>query len=109
MNTVPYKRRSRPLLLGEEVDTKVQLYLKKDQEGGRGVSAIAALQYDKTKLVEFGGHIELNRNWTHELMKNIFVLMIISLCHLYHKNIVSYTCMYVKSDTIHQRRVWGQT
>ena len=33
--------------------------------------------------------------------------MIILLCHLYHNNIVSY--MYVKSDRIHQRTVWGQT
>ena len=29
VNTVPYKRRCRPLLLGEEVDTKVQLYIRK--------------------------------------------------------------------------------
>ena len=46
-------------------------------------------------------------NPTTELITNSFVLMIIYLCHLYHNNIVSY--MYVKSDTIHQRRVWGQT
>ena len=26
------------------------------------------LQYDKTKLVEFGGHIELNRYWAHALL-----------------------------------------
>ena len=43
-----------------------------------------------------------------ELIKNIFVL-IISLYHLYHNNIVSYMYMHVKSDTIHQRMVWGQT
>ena len=29
VNTVPYKRRGRPLLLGEEADTKVQMYLRK--------------------------------------------------------------------------------
>ena len=33
---------------------------------------------------------------TTDLVTNSFVLMIISLCHLYHNNIVSY--MYVKSD-----------
>ena len=30
-------------------------------------------------------------NPTTVLIKNVFVLMIISLCHLHHNNIVSYT------------------
>ena len=38
---------------------------------------------------------------TTDLVTNSFVLMIISLCHLYHNNIVSYMYMYMylKSDT----------
>ena len=29
---------------------------------------MAVLQYDKTRLVEFGGHTELNRYWDHVLL-----------------------------------------
>lgn len=50
---------------GPEVETKVQAYLKKVRDGGGAVLAriamVAArgilLSCDKTKLVEFGGHV----------------------------------------------------
>ena len=69
----------RPLLLGQELDTKVQLYLKKVRDGGGAVSAqiaIAAawgilLKCDRTKLAELGGHVELNRQWAHSLLKGM--------------------------------------
>ena len=64
------KKRGRSLLLGQDIDKRVQDYLKKVREGGGVVSArivIAAargllLHSDRTKLVEFGGHVELNRH-----------------------------------------------
>ena len=34
VKVIPFKKRGRPLLLGEELDTKVQLYLKKVRRRG---------------------------------------------------------------------------
>ena len=65
MTVLPPKKRGRPVLLGEDLDGKVQLYLQKVREGGGVVSARIAmaaargilLSCDQTKLVEFGGHV----------------------------------------------------
>ena len=34
LTVLPPKKRGRPVLLGEDLDTKVQLYLQKVREGG---------------------------------------------------------------------------
>ena len=65
---LPTKKRGRRVLLGDDLDWKVQLYLKKVREGRGVVSAriamVAArgivLTCDRSMLVEFGGHVELN-------------------------------------------------
>ena len=70
LTVLPPKKRGRPVLLGEDLDTKVQLYLRKVREGGGVVSARIAmaaargvlLSFERSKLVEFGGHIEVNRH-----------------------------------------------
>ena len=59
---LPPKKRGRRVLLGEELDAKVQMYLKKVREGGGVVSAriaVAAakgilLTCDKSMLTEYG-------------------------------------------------------
>ena len=79
MTVLPAKKRGRPVLLGEDLDGKVQLYLKKVREGGGVVSARIAmaaargilLSCDQTKLVEFGGHVELNRHWAYSLLSRM--------------------------------------
>ena len=38
VSALPSKKRGRPVLLGQELDQKVQLYLKKVREGGGAVS-----------------------------------------------------------------------
>ena len=76
LTVLPPKKRGRPVLLGEDLDTKVQLYLRKVREGGGVVSArivMAAargvlLSCERSKLVEFGGHIEVNRHWAYSLL-----------------------------------------
>ena len=76
---LPLQKRGRPVLLGQELDSQVQMYLKKVREGGGAVSArivMAAargilLKCDRSKLVEFGGYIELNRQWAHSLLKRM--------------------------------------
>ena len=68
------KRRGRSVLLGEDLDAKLQLYLKYVHSGGGIVSSrIAArgllLSYDKYRLAEFGGPVHLNRHWAYSLIK----------------------------------------
>ena len=69
------------MLLGKDLDQKVQLYLHKVREGGGVVSARIAMaaargillscDSDRAKLVEFGGHIHLNRHWAYSLFKRM--------------------------------------
>ena len=74
----PIKRR-RPILLGQELDSLVQMYLRKVREGGGTVSArivIATargilLKCNRSKLVEFGGHVQLDRQWAHSLLQRM--------------------------------------
>ena len=79
IDSLPLKKRGRDLLLGEELDRKVQEYLKNVRSSGGVVSARIAmaaargilLSYDKNMLAEFGGPIELNRNWAYSLLKRM--------------------------------------
>ena len=76
---LPEKKRGRPVLLGDELDEKVQVYLKKIREGGGVVSAritMAAargivMSCDRNMLAEFGGHVDLNRNWAYALLRRM--------------------------------------
>ena len=79
VSSLPLKKRGRPLLLGEELDTKVQMYLKKVRNRGGVVSStitVAAakgilLHCDREKLAEFGGHISLSRQWGFCLLERM--------------------------------------
>ena len=63
-------------MLGVQVEEQVQTYLKKIREQGGVVSAsivVAAskgilLSIDQSQLVEFGGHINLSREWAYKLL-----------------------------------------
>ena len=76
ISSLPLRKRGRPPLLGEELDMKVELYLRKVRQSRGAVSArilMAAargilLKCDRTKLAEFGGHVELKRNWANSLL-----------------------------------------
>lgn len=76
VTSLPCKKRGRTLLLGDDLDMKVQMYLKKVRsEGGVMTARIAMamargilLSCDKTKLEEFGGHVHLNRHWAYSLL-----------------------------------------
>ena len=75
----PYKKRGKPLLLGEDLDKVVQNYLEKLREFGgcvsSGIVVVAArgivLTYDRSLLKEFGGHIELTKFWARSLIKRM--------------------------------------
>ena len=76
---LPVKKRRRLVLLGHELDTLVQKYLRKVRDGRGAISTrivMAAargiiLKCDRNKLVEFGGYIEINRQWAHSLLKRM--------------------------------------
>ena len=73
---LPPKKRGRPLLLGKNLDKQVQLYLRKMRENGGVVTVsvvVAAargivMSRDRTQLAEFGGHIQLTRQWAYHLL-----------------------------------------
>ena len=68
LTLLPAKKRGRHLLLGTEIDQRVQAYLKRVRDGGGVVTARIAtaaargvlLSYDWFRLAEYGGHIKLN-------------------------------------------------
>ena len=76
LSVLPQKKRGRPVLLGKDLDSKVQAYLKKVRDGGGAVSARIAmaaargilLSCDRSMLEEFGGSVRLNRHWAHSLL-----------------------------------------
>lgn len=76
---LPPKKRGRLLLLGKNIDKQVQLYLRKMRENGGVVTAsvvVAAargivMSRDRTQLAEFGGHIQLSRQWAYHLLSRM--------------------------------------
>lgn len=73
------KKRGRPLLLGDCVEQQLQLYLKKIREHGGVVTAsvvVAAargilISTDRSKLIEFGGYIDLSRQWAYHFLRRM--------------------------------------
>ena len=71
-------RRDRPLLLGE-LDKKVQAYVRalRDAGGSIGSSIVIAdaegivTAHDRTLLVQYGGHINLTRDWSLSLLSRM--------------------------------------
>ena len=79
VSVLPPKKRGRPVLLSEELDKKVKQYLLKVREGGGAVSAQIAiasargilLHRDRSSLLKFEGHIQLNRHWDYSLLSRM--------------------------------------
>ena len=74
---LPMKKRGRPVLLGEVLDRKVQKYLVRVRDGGGVILARIAMaaargilmSCSRSRLVEFGGDIQLNRQWAYSLLR----------------------------------------
>ena len=66
-----------PVLLGNKLDHQVQVYIQRVRESGGTVTAriaVAAargilLATDRSKMVEFGGYIQLDWHWAYSLFK----------------------------------------
>ena len=71
VTSLPAKKRGHPLLKGEELKWKIQLYLKAIWESGGAVNTAIALgaargiilKLNRTMLVENGGHVDLTKAW----------------------------------------------
>ena len=69
----------RPLLLGQKIDSLVQLYLKRVRHGGGIINTRIAeaavrgivMKYDKEKLMDFGGHIQISHTWAESLLSHM--------------------------------------
>ena len=80
---LPQNKRGRGLLLGKELDAKLQLYLKTVRSNGGPVTArivIAAakgllLAHNRHGLAKYGVHIKISQAWAYALFKRMkFVL-----------------------------------
>ena len=79
IRSLPVKKRGRPVLLGNDLDSKVQHYLRKVREAGGTVSSrtvMAAargivMSYNRDLLTGFGGPVLLNRYWAHSLLQRM--------------------------------------
>ena len=83
LESLPHRKQGRPLLLGDKIDSMVQAYIRRVHEQGGAVSTqivIGAARgimstLNKTKLKEYGGHVDLNRYWVLSLLPRMnFVL-----------------------------------
>ena len=76
VTSLPAKKLGRPLLLGEELERKIQLYLKAIRESGGVVNTAIALgaargiilKLNRTMLLENGGHVDLTKAWARGLL-----------------------------------------
>ena len=76
VTSLPVKKRGRPLLLGEELQRKIQLYLRAIRESGGAVNTAIGLgaargiilKLNRTMLLENGGHVELTKTWARGLL-----------------------------------------
>ena len=92
-------------------DIPPKLVLNWDQTGLKSIpSSTWTMERQGAKQAEMVGvndktvYMYDKDNPTTELIKNVFVLMIISLCHLYYSNIHVVSYMYLNPDTVHQIR-----
>ena len=75
-------KRGRKTLLGEQLDSKVQFFIKPVRDSGRvgnsaKVRAVAkgiVLPHDISLLFENGGHIELAKSWTKSSLKTMHMV-----------------------------------
>lgn len=79
IKTLPEKKHGRPLLLGEELDTQVQAYIKSMREGGAVINTAITIAYaegivwskDSNLLASNGGHLSLTKDWAKNLLRRM--------------------------------------
>ena len=76
VDRLPNVKRGRPLLVGQQIDEKIQQYLRNLRDCGGVVNTAITIasakgivmSIDRTRLSEYGGHLNLSREWARSLM-----------------------------------------
>ena len=76
---LPSKKRGRPLLLGEKLDTEVKCYIQAVREGGGVVTSTITMaaataiarKHDRTLLEENGGTVIITKTWAKSLLRRM--------------------------------------
>ena len=76
---LPQKRRGRPLLLGEELEEEVKLFVKASRAEGTvvntetvmGTATGVVISHDANLLVENGGYINITKEWAQRLLQRM--------------------------------------
>jgi len=71
VDTFPKCKQRRPLLLGEDLDAAVQKYMETQRAVGTDINSTVVMAAaegiisvrDVSKLVEYGGHINITKSW----------------------------------------------
>ena len=79
MDKLGSERRGPPLLLGNELDTRVQEYVKSFWEKGGVVNSAIVMagtvgivkSFDSNLLKENGGHIECSKSWAKSFLRHL--------------------------------------
>ena len=70
VSVLPMKKRGRPVLLGEDLDRKLQIGVVSVRITITAAKGIV-LSYNRSMLVEFRGHVRLNRSWAYSLLNRM--------------------------------------
>ena len=80
------------MLLSEHLDKKLQLYISKNKRRRWGyyitthivMAAISGLLLasNKTRLVEYGGHVKINRAWAQSFLERIGYVKRKATCYI---------------------------
>lgn len=76
---LPLKKRGRPLMLGERLDSKVQNYIRRTRDTGGIITTAVVIAgargivnaMDRTLLPEFGGHVKIDVTWAKSLLQRM--------------------------------------
>ncbi len=76
---LPGHKRGRRVLLGEELDGKVSKYVEALRSAGTPIGSSVVMAagerlvraYDRTLLVDHGGHITITKSWAMSLLKRM--------------------------------------
>ena len=79
ITSLPPKKRGRPLLLGETIDSHVQSYIKVLRANGAPVTTSIAIatatgivsKTKRTSLQEYGGPVALTKSWAQSLLRRM--------------------------------------
>ena len=79
VKSLPIKKRGRPLLLGEKLDSEVKCYIQAVREGGAVITTAITMaaataivrKSDRNLLTENGGPITIASNWTKSLLSRM--------------------------------------